>query len=286
MTRGSSNSVVESFLNNIKKEHHERQTTNQTKKRKKHHDDDDDDMKHQHAPNNKIDEPIGKTKMKKKRKRAKVVNEEEEEEKQPQERDHEREQPRPSKHRHHHHRHHQEKEQQQQHHDDDATECDETTGNGEDKNGDVAILNMQHSIVKRRKKKSHTNNDEESSNRKSSSNNNNNNKLVPVPFDHRYIVAPMVGASELAFRLLCRKYGAQLAYTPMMSAHEFAYNEQYRRDHNEFLVVAQHPPSNKQHVLLDRPLVCHFSANTPQDFAAAARAARPYCDAIDLNLGW
>ena len=39
-------------------------------------------------------------------------------------------------------------------------------------------------------------------------------KVLPL---HRYICAPMVGASELAFRLLCRKYGTQLAYTPMIN---------------------------------------------------------------------
>lgn len=51
--------------------------------------------------------------------------------------------------------------------------------------------------------------------------------LSPSPptkltFDYRYFVAPMVGAAELPFRIICRKYGAQLAYTPMMSAAQFA----------------------------------------------------------------
>lgn len=90
--------------------------------------------------------------------------------------------------------------------------------------------------------------------------------------DLRYILAPMVGASELAFRLLCRKYGATLAYTPMMDAQRFAHDLVYRKE------IFQTTPQ-------DRPLVCHFSANTPKDFADAAVACAPYCDAIDLNLG-
>jgi tRNA-dihydrouridine synthase 1 len=89
---------------------------------------------------------------------------------------------------------------------------------------------------------------------------------------HQYILAPMVGASELAFRLLCRKYGVQLCYTPMMSSTEFARNEQYRK--SEFQTIPE-----------DRPLVCHFSANDPTEFAQAAKYCEPYCDAIDLNLG-
>jgi tRNA-dihydrouridine synthase 1 len=97
-------------------------------------------------------------------------------------------------------------------------------------------------------------------------------KEKSVSFDHRYIVSPMVGASELPFRLLCRKYGAQLVYTPMMIAEQFATSKEYRAQ--EFQTCS-----------FDRPLVCHFAANDPKCFAKAAKKAEPYCDAIDLNLG-
>ncbi len=100
------------------------------------------------------------------------------------------------------------------------------------------------------------------------------------PFEYQHILAPMVGASELAFRLLCRKYGATLSYTPMMSASEFV----------QEAATAKHGIANSnicefQTIPQDRPLVCHFSANKPQDFARAAALVEPYCDAIDLNLG-
>ena len=97
--------------------------------------------------------------------------------------------------------------------------------------------------------------------------------LAQLDFACRYIVAPMVGASELPFRLLCRRYGAQCAYTPMMSATQFGLDPEYRQ--REFQTTPQ-----------DRPLVCHFGANDPVDFARAAKVAEPFCDAIDLNLGW
>ena len=91
-------------------------------------------------------------------------------------------------------------------------------------------------------------------------------------FPIQYILAPMVGASELPFRLLCRKYGAQTAYTPMMSSTRFASDAQYRKE--EFQTIPE-----------DRPLVCHFSANDPKEFTDAAKLVQDKCDAIDLNLG-
>jgi len=101
----------------------------------------------------------------------------------------------------------------------------------------------------------------------------NSNNTSKLPFDYKYILAPMVGASELPFRLLCRKYGATLAYTPMMSSKQFISDDPTYRT-TEFQTIPE-----------DRPLVAHFSANDPVEFAKAAKLVEEQCDAIDLNLG-
>ncbi|KAK9827639.1 hypothetical protein WJX81_001911 [Elliptochloris bilobata] len=88
----------------------------------------------------------------------------------------------------------------------------------------------------------------------------------------RFHVAPMVDASELPFRLLCRRYGAAAAYTPMLHSRLFLEDERYRAEH--FTTCEA-----------DRPLFVQFCANDPDTLLAAARVAEPHCDAIDLNLG-
>ncbi|KAK6924021.1 DUS-like, FMN-binding domain [Dillenia turbinata] len=88
----------------------------------------------------------------------------------------------------------------------------------------------------------------------------------------KLIVAPMVDNSDLPFRMLCRKYGAEAAYTPMLHSRIFSENEKYRSQ--EFTTCQE-----------DRPLFVQFCANDPDILLEAARRVESYCDYVDINLG-
>ena len=84
--------------------------------------------------------------------------------------------------------------------------------------------------------------------------------------------APMVRYSKLPFRTLVRKYGCDLAFTPMIMSDSFVRSAKARN--SEFSTNST-----------DRPLIVQFAANNPSDLKLATEIIMPYCDGIDLNCG-
>jgi tRNA-dihydrouridine synthase 1 len=81
-------------------------------------------------------------------------------------------------------------------------------------------------------------------------------KLTPYEFylsigKPKYIVAPMVDHSDLSYRMLTRKYGADLAYTQMFSSNSFV---QSKDERNKMFTTCPE----------DRPLIVQFAGHDPQ----------------------
>jgi len=88
----------------------------------------------------------------------------------------------------------------------------------------------------------------------------------------KYCVAPMVNASELPFRMMCRKYGADMAWTPMFHSKMFLDSEGYRA--KQFTTCPE-----------DRPLAVQFCGNDPDTLLGAALLVQDQCDVVDINFG-
>jgi tRNA-dihydrouridine synthase 1 len=112
----------------------------------------------------------------------------------------------------------------------------------------------------------------------------------------KHVVAPMVDQSELAWRILSRKYDSHLVYTPMINARHFTMRMKTNGPNhlNEFWFAKQEESQEEGSSLIvnesieigtDRPLVVQFAGHDPDTLLAAAEFVQDHCDAVDLNLG-
>ena len=87
------------------------------------------------------------------------------------------------------------------------------------------------------------------------------------------VLAPMVGGSELAFRLLARRYGARLCYTPMILCEDFC------KPGAGVKLLERHAD--------DSPVVAHFAGDDAHKLLDVAIQAERCSGvvAVDLNLG-
>ncbi|MDT8273121.1 MAG: tRNA-dihydrouridine synthase family protein, partial [Desulfomonilia bacterium] len=97
--------------------------------------------------------------------------------------------------------------------------------------------------------------------------------LYEIDFDHGLFLAPLSGYTSWPMRLLCRRYGAELAYTEMISAEGLIRN---RKTTGTLLERPEH----------DRPLVAQLFTASPGEAALASRIIEDCgIDGIDLNMG-
>jgi len=96
---------------------------------------------------------------------------------------------------------------------------------------------------------------------------------MPFPkLKNKLVLAPMAGITDVAFRELCKRYGASLTYTEMISADALV------RDSERTKKLLIRSP-------LEKPFAIQLFGNNPETLLKAARIIEDKCDIIDLNLG-
>ncbi|MDO4719714.1 MAG: tRNA dihydrouridine synthase DusB [Peptostreptococcaceae bacterium] len=93
-------------------------------------------------------------------------------------------------------------------------------------------------------------------------------------FRGRIALAPMAGVTDLPFRLICKKHGADLLYTEMINAKAVCFN-----DKNTHAMLRVHPQ--------EHPVIVQIFGNEPVYMAKAAEilSSMGRFAAIDVNMG-
>lgn len=87
-----------------------------------------------------------------------------------------------------------------------------------------------------------------------------------------HVVGPMVRYLKLPFRELCRHFGADIVYTPMILAREFVRNDIARL--SDFTTNTE-----------DAPVIVQVGCNNVLDMVRFVDMIHPYVDGIGLNCG-
>ncbi len=106
----------------------------------------------------------------------------------------------------------------------------------------------------------------------------------------KFFAAPMVGQSDLAFRLLTKNHGTELAFTQMMHARMFVEHASYRQeiDWRDYSPKARLPTAMKITAKeLDKNLIVQFAGDSADTLVRAASLVQSDDSvvAVDLNLG-
>lgn len=98
-------------------------------------------------------------------------------------------------------------------------------------------------------------------------------KIASILIENPFILAPLAGYTDLAFRLLCREYGAGLCYSEMISCHGLVYHQKNTLDMIK--------TTNEE-----RPVVIQLFGGEPGVMGEAAAILSEYpIDLIDINMG-
>lgn len=88
------------------------------------------------------------------------------------------------------------------------------------------------------------------------------------------VLAPMVNNSDQAYRLLSKKYGADICYTEMVHCKQFLLSKSNGESNKWFTTDNE-----------ESDLVVQLCGNDPQCMLEVGKKVQPYCDAIDINFG-
>jgi tRNA-dihydrouridine synthase 1 len=88
------------------------------------------------------------------------------------------------------------------------------------------------------------------------------------------VLAPMVDHSDFPFRMLTRKYGAGLCFTPMLHSRLLVQDEKYFK---RMFVVGKEE---------DRPLVVQLCGHDKHILLQAVNKIKDQCDIIGIEFGF